>query len=244
MAPCFQGQTPLTQAPCPGYPHSHPSLRAPAQQPIDGPHLCAGRAAPERNLGPHNTLLARGHPARRGHSNRAAAVIWGPLLCCRLGSQPARATSWICYLQIKRPWPSPTLTLSLCFLIHPTLRSNDQDDGGMVSPQPAGRHLIGEVRPSASEWQLGPDPCRLLRAKPTSQKRRKPPLQWEAWTHRGRVGCAISCARPKAHKETTLSQHHKDYNPKGRAQPKARLGGCPGGHVRRTDGMQSDSGRK
>lgn len=74
-APCLQGQTALTQAPGPQHPHSHPRPRAPAQQPTDGPHPCAGRAAPGRNTSPHNT--GQGTPSKEGSQQQSSCRLFG-----------------------------------------------------------------------------------------------------------------------------------------------------------------------
>lgn len=116
------------------------------------------------------------------------------------GSPPSSVTSKLNGLGL-----SLTPTLSLSFLLCPTLGKNEQDSRGTVSPQPAeggtslhptttvrsGR-VIPDSEPSAWEQQLGPDHHRLLSAKPSSQERCKPSPAWETETCRGGAGCALS----------------------------------------------------
>lgn len=97
-APCLQGQTPLTQAPCPRCPYSHPSPRAPVQQPTDRPHLhvvvgllLGGTWVPTVQCWP-------GDPWQGGvTAKEQLQVIWGAFTTL-LAWEPARATSWLCHL--------------------------------------------------------------------------------------------------------------------------------------------------
>lgn len=95
------------------------------------------------------------------------------------------------------------------------------------------RRVTANSEPSASEWQLGPDPRGLLRARPTSQERHRSPRQWETWTYRGRAGCAlsahpgptlaISCANPGAHTEI-LGQARERVQPQGMGRAQGQDG--------------------
>lgn len=156
-----QGQTPLTQASCPRSPHSHPSPRAPAQQPTDRPHprvverlLLGGTWVPTVQCRPGDPWLAR-----RGHSNGVAAGYFrGFYHTAGLGASQGHllALSPLNLVALA----SLTPTFSLSFLTCSIWGRNDQDSEGMASSQASrGAGTTLHPLPGHQLWQ-GQDPHR------------------------------------------------------------------------------------